>query len=53
MVVDRARFVLDRHARVLEPIAELEIFMAVAGERFIEAADAVEFGLRYRTRCPS
>ena len=45
MVVDRARLVDDRHAGVLEPIAELEIFMAVAGERFVEAADAVEFGL--------
>ncbi len=49
VIVHRFGCVFDRYAGVLQAVAELEILVAVAGERFIEPPDAIEVGARHRT----
>ena len=46
--VDCARLVQNSDAGRLQAVAELEIFMSVAGEALVEPADAVEIGLPRR-----
>ena len=53
VVVHRFGGVFDRHAGVLQTIAEFEILVTVTGERFIEAPDAIEIGARHRSNSRS
>ena len=48
VIVDGFGLVVDRDARVLQPVTEFEILVPVAGEGFVEAADAVEIVAPHR-----